>query len=474
MGPRVDFRRWSITSRLTFLFAVSSLVLVAVLGIYLYQASDDQLDHEITELLADMVDSARAIVARQEDAAALMRPHFWNSFSEVDSRLHVRITDEQDKVLVATSALDIPAAQLPPPAANGERANKPVSLSASGGRRYRVVSGVGAFGVAGEYPVRIVLALDVTAEQRRLGAYHRTLFGALLVGALSAAALGYFIVRRGLAPLRRIAKRASEITSARLEKKLALDDAPAELRDLVAAFNGMLDRLHDSFSRLSQFSSDIAHELRTPVNNLMGEAQVALSRARTAQEYREALESIVEEYERLSRMIESMLFLARADDPQTKISAVPIDARVELEKICEFYEVVADDSGVSLRCDGNGTIFADPLLFRRAIGNLLSNALRHTPRDGEIVLEVHMERDGAATTTVTNPGAGIAAQHLVKIFDRLYRIDTSREKTIEGSGLGLAIVKSIMELHRGTVNVTSTPGGLTVFRLRFPPVDASA
>jgi two-component system heavy metal sensor histidine kinase CusS len=194
-----------------------------------------------------------------------------------------------------------------------------------------------------------------------------------------------------------------------------------------------------------------------------------LSRARTADEYREALESSVEEYERLSRMIENMLFLARADDPQTKIAAASIDARAELEKICEFFQVVADDSGVLLRCAGGAKIFADPLLFRRAIGNLLSNALRHTARGSEIVLEVKHEPGGAMTAMVTNPGPGIPARHLERIFDRLYRVESSREKTTEGAGLGLAIVKSIMELHGGSVSVESTPGGLTVFTLRFPP-----
>jgi two-component system heavy metal sensor histidine kinase CusS len=469
MPAWVNFRRWSITTRISFLFAISSLVLVSVMGVYLYRASDAELDQEITELLVDTVDSARVIASRQNDIDALARPHFWDAFSRSGSRLHMRILGARNEVLIATSPLDIPSAALPVPAAQGERAARSLLWSAPGGQRYRVVTEMGSFGVHGEHPILIVLALDITAEEERLRAYHVTLFATLLFGALCAAALGYLIVRRGLAPVRRIAKTASEITSARLGRKLELDDAPVELRELAAAFNGMLDRLHDSFSRLSQFSSDIAHELRTPINNLMGEAQVALSRARTADEYREALESSVEEYERLARMIENMLFLARADDPQMKVAAALIDARTELAKICEFFGVIADEAGVTLRCAGKAKIFADPLLFRRAVANLLSNALRHTPRCGEIVLEVKPGPDGATMVSVSNPGPGIAAAHLGRIFDRLYRVESSREKTTEGAGLGLAIVRSIMELHRGAVSVESTPGGLTVFTLRFPP-----
>jgi two-component system heavy metal sensor histidine kinase CusS len=214
--------------------------------------------------------------------------------------------------------------------------------------------------------------------------------------------------------------------------------------------------------------------LRTPINNLMGEAQVALSRARSADEYREVLASNVEDYERLARMIENMLFLARADDPQMKIAPVLINAHAELTKICEFFTVIAEDSGVSIRCTGDAKVFADPLLFQRAVANLLSNALRYTPRGGEIRLEVKSQPGGEATVTVGNPGAGIPAEHLPRIFNRLYRAESSREKTTEGAGLGLAIVRSIMDLHRGTVSVESAPGKLTVFTLRFPPAPVPA
>ena len=475
MTAWVNFRRWSITTRLSFLFAISSLVLVAAMGLYLYRASDAELDQEFTEQLADTVDFVRTIVSRQQDVTALTRPHFWDALSIPGSRLHMTILDDDHEVLVETSSLKIPLAVLPVSSMGDQRVKQSAVWSAPDGRRFRIVTGDSHLGSADARRVLIVLALDITAAERRLRSYNKTLLGTLLLGAICAAAIGYFITRRGLAPVRRIAKTASEITSARLERKLELEDAPVELRELAAAFNGMLDRLRDSFSRLSQFSSDIAHELRTPINNLMGEAQVALSKARTADEYREALESNVEEYERLARMIENMLFLARADDPQTEIGATLLDAGAELAKICEFFQVVAEDSGVTIRCTGNAKIFADPLLFRRAVGNLLSNALRHTPRSGEIVLEVKPEPGGSVATVVTNPGPGISAHHLDRIFDRLYRVESSRQKTTEGAGLGLAIVKSIMDLHRGTVSVTSTPGGLTAFTLRFPPVrEASA
>jgi two-component system heavy metal sensor histidine kinase CusS len=156
-----------------------------------------------------------------------------------------------------------------------------------------------------------------------------------------------------------------------------------------------------------------------------------------------------------------------------KIAPGLIDAHAELKKICEFFTVIAEDSGVNIRCTGDAKVFADPLLFQRAVANLLSNALRYTPRGGVIMLEVKSEPAGPATVTVSNPGAGIPAEHLARLFDRLYRIESSREKTTEGAGLGLAIVKSIMGLHRGSVSVESKPGGPTIFSLRFPASPAT-
>jgi two-component system heavy metal sensor histidine kinase CusS len=466
---RLRFRHRSITYRLSAYFALSSLVLIAAMGIYLDTSLHNRLDEEHSAFLADDVDLIRTALSRLDDGAALAGNRQWpEALTLVASRLHVTILDADRKVLAAASPLNIPLSALPAAAGLGQRAEGSVVWKSADGRYYRLVAAWSGVGRAGSRKALIVLSLDISLEHRLLAGYRNTLLLTLLAGALCAATLGYVITRRGLAPIGRVAKAANEITSTRLDRQLDLADAPVELRELAAAFNAMLDRLRDSFSRLSQFSSDIAHELRTPINNLMGEAQVALSRSRTADEYRNTLESNVEEYERLSRMIENMLFLARADDPQTRILPAPLDARAEVEKLAEFYQVVADEAGVRIRCSGAAIVYADAILFRRAISNLLSNALRHRTQ-GEIALAVNAEPNGWTTVAVTNQGPGIPPQHLARIFDRLYRVESSRQRSTDGAGLGLAIVKSIMDLHRGTIDVASAPNGLTVFTLRFPP-----
>jgi two-component system heavy metal sensor histidine kinase CusS len=240
-----------------------------------------------------------------------------------------------------------------------------------------------------------------------------------------------------------------------------------ELKELEHAFNGMLARLNDSFTRLNQFSSNLAHDMRTPLTNLQAAAQVSLSQPRSAHEYRSVIESSIDEYQRLSSMIEDMLFLARAEQAGHSISVRCLDAVVEAERVAGYYEPLAEDAGVSIRVDGQACVYADLTLYQRALSNLLSNALTYAPR-GSIVIIDCAEQGEAATIAVSDTGPGIDAQHVGRIFERFYRVDPSRHNSASGTGLGLAIVRSIMDNHAGACGVDSRPGKYTTFWLRFP------
>jgi two-component system heavy metal sensor histidine kinase CusS len=236
----------------------------------------------------------------------------------------------------------------------------------------------------------------------------------------------------------------------------------------------MLDRLEASFRRLSEFSSDLAHDLRTPINNLLGEAQVTLAKPRSADEYRAVLESAVEDYERISRLIENMLFLARADDPHAATYRRWIDLRPVLERGRGYFEMLAEERGVTLDLRMHGAepawqqVWADETMLIRALGNLVSNALRYAPRGSAVVIESTPHDGGGCTLEVSNSGSPIAEAHLERVFERSFRVDESRAGSATGSGLGLAIVKSIMELHGGSASVISGAGRRTLFRLWFP------
>jgi two-component system heavy metal sensor histidine kinase CusS len=233
----------------------------------------------------------------------------------------------------------------------------------------------------------------------------------------------------------------------------------------------MLERLQDAFKRLSDFSSDIAHELRTPISNLMTETQVALSRTRDATSYRATLESNAEEYERLARMIADMLLLAKAEYGQMgdwiTAHGERVDLAQEVHNLFDFYEALAEDQGVRLELQGECQVWGDRLMLRRAVSNLLSNALRYTPRGGavRVVLGVEGER---ALLVVENPGPTIDATHLTRLFERFYRADPSRQQaTGEGTGLGLAITQAVVQAHGGSIQVSSD-NGLTRFSMELP------
>jgi two-component system heavy metal sensor histidine kinase CusS len=234
---------------------------------------------------------------------------------------------------------------------------------------------------------------------------------------------------------------------------------------VVTAFDGMLDRLEDSFTRLSQFSADLAHELRTPIGNMLGEAQVALTRDRSSEEYRSVIESTAAECERLSAIIDNLLFLARAESAEQQTERSLFNGRAALEKIANFYQTAAEDRHVNIECAGEGQILADPALFNRAVGNLIDNALRFTPDGGNIQVSIGT-RDGVTEVSVRDTGSGIAPQHLPRVFDRFYRGDPSRSSA--GTGLGLALVQSIVDLHGGSARIQSELEAGTTVTLVFP------
>ena len=248
---------------------------------------------------------------------------------------------------------------------------------------------------------------------------------------------------------------------------MPVEAIPRELADLADTLNGMLSRLEESFQRLSDFSSDLAHELRTPVSNLLTQTQVTLSKARSADDYRDILASNAEEFERLSRTISDMLFLAKADNNQIIPNQEPIDLAEEIGDLLEYYDVLAEEKAIALSLSGGGQIVGDRLMLRRAVSNLLSNALRHTPNEGKVTVRVEKNSEGRILVSVENTGGDIPAEHLPRLFDRFYRVNSSRLRTTENSGLGLAITQSIVFAHGGDVGVNSE-GGKTRFTLSLP------
>jgi len=316
-------------------------------------------------------------------------------------------------------------------------------------------------------PLTALLILDVTNHVHFFKTLQRWFVVGLIISALISAALGWIVVRRGLRPLRQVTHLATLMSARSLQERIPLEPVPLELQQLVLSFNAMLGRLEDAFVRLSNFSADIAHEVRTPVSNLMTHTEVVLARKRDLDAYEENLYSNLEEFKRMSRMIDDMLFLAKSDNGLI----IPEQGSIELSnlvyKLIEYYHLVAEERGICLLASGRGEVLGDKLMLNRAISNLLSNALRYTP-SGESISVTIRKTEETVLLSVENPGGTIKPEHLDKIFDRFYRVDPARrEGSPSNAGLGLAITRSIVEAHKGRIWCTSADG-VTGFYMELP------
>ena len=298
---------------------------------------------------------------------------------------------------------------------------------------------------------RIVVGINISHHQQFLHHFKWQLLQIGLCGSLAMAILGWFAARRGLKPVQDMALVVAGISAQRLHERLSIDHIPFELHGLALSFNAMLDRLGNSLQRLSEFSSDIAHELRTPISNLMTQTQVSLSKPRTLEQYREILYSNLDEYERLSRMIADMLFLAKADHGLDIPNKETINLRHEIEALLEFYDALLAEKNLQCTVDGVGELQGDSLMLRRAISNVLSNAIRHSMA-GSIIKVFLQKKNSQLICSIANQGDTITPEQLPRLFDRFYRADASRQRSEEGAGLGLAITRSIIEAHGGSIS----------------------
>lgn len=315
--------------------------------------------------------------------------------------------------------------------------------------------------------LEFTLAMDTTHHRHFLDELLQTLAICALAAILASGVLGWLAVYCGLAPLRAIKTNAAAVTARRLQPCMPVQAVPVEMADLAQTLNQMLQRLQDDFKRLSDFSSDLAHELRTPISNLLTQTQVTLAAPRDSAAYRDILASNAEELQRLARMVSDMLLLAKTEHGVDLPHKERFMAADEAQALLDFYEAVAEDKGIAMTLQGNGRIESDRLMFRRALNNLLSNALRHTPSGGSVRLVV-ADLPDSTEVSVENTGEEIAPQALPRLFDRFYRADPARaHPASDGAGLGLAITKAIVEAHGGHVSVTSTHGS-TCFTTLFP------
>ncbi|KAA0892751.1 heavy metal sensor histidine kinase [Pusillimonas sp. ANT_WB101] len=462
----------SLTVRVTLSFALISCLVVSGLGLYLYSSAKQAMEERADYTLIARVERFRNLlhdlynVIQMEARPAIFEGMLGN---EQDVRIFRR-AGEPPFINVNPDGMK-PPKMVPVPI------EKPLTHSAlyagerPDGIRVRWVSALAEIGQGGG-TVEITAAYVMVQEEMMLAAYRLRVIAAIALAVLLTTLLGFILLRRGLEPLTIMSNRAAEISPANLSARLPDDDAPSELHRLVLAFNAMLDRLQAGYEHLSQFSADLSHEIRTPINVLMGQTQVALGKSRTPDEYEQLLESNLEEFTRLAHIVENILFLSRTDQDFTAVECAPLVLSEELHRIADYFEGLAQEREMNFEVIASGTGHANLVMWRRAVNNLVINAIRYG-NSGSTIRLYAQANDQGSTVWVENSGSPLPQEELNRMFSRFYRGDKSRSEYTESNGLGLALVQAIMTIHGGSATASASSEGLVRFSLWFPVASSS-
>jgi len=468
-------RRWSITRRLVVTYTLSAFAMLAITAIFLNWTLHVSLLKGEKDYIDDRIRVYRAIIEHSPDFGYfIMHDIEWEGAFVKHPQYYARLLDEHCRILIETAHMNtiIPPESFPEPCVydpdlqKSQKRAQSVKLAIND-RTYLLESHWAQTVVSGRR-VAIQIAIDITTQENIIKTNQQRMIGIMILGIVFAGLYSTIVARRVLSPINDLAETARQISIEQINVRTDPKQWPLELQALALAFNDMLNRLEDSFNRLSHSASNLAHALRTPINNLMGEAEVAVSQERPPEEYRKVLESSLEELMRLSRLIEAILFLARAENPATHLERSFFNPLEEIEKVCSFYEALAADKRAQLTFHGSGLLNGDRILVRRAVSNLVSNALYYSSPGVTIDIAVRPVEDNFLEIVVNDTGYGISEKDLSRIFDRFFRVSTSHVNNPQGSGLGLSIVKSIMDLHNGTIGIQSVYGQGTTITLRFP------
>ena len=454
--------RWSIAARLTTWHALTAFILVAGAVWLQYRALVRDLAAEDDQLLRETIAAVQHDVGGEgaTGRTSTLPLAAWRQGSGAAAP-SLRILDS------ACHPIDVRTDRpLPPPSCVGIEGRRLYLRSwiASGNVEWRVATQ--RFTAAGPY---LEVLLDRETDAAVLSRFRRQSYIVLAVALAASIALGYLIARRGLAPISQLGRQIATIDAKSLDRSLVIHGAPAEVRELAESFDVMRIRLQAAFAALSNYSAEMAHELRTPLHVLRQQLEIALGRARSVDEYRDVMSSSLEEIERLRRMAEDFLFLARAEDPRAGVIRETLDVSIELRSVADFMDAIADEKSVALivDCVDDGTVRADRTLLRRALVNLVSNALAHTRAGGTVRLSAHTAVH-LVQLFVEDTGCGISPEALPYVFDRYYRAAGALRDDTGGAGLGLAIVNGIARLHGGSAHVWSEVGHGTRITLELP------
>ncbi len=446
----------SITLRLSFIYTLIAFITVTVTGLVLYLILASSFNTDSKQFFQNELHVLNNILAQKPINIAELKQEMILEPEATNFHYYARLIDRFGHVILSTPNMNKIF-----PLDKFNNTNLAINQTKVNHQYYKLISQ----NVTDHNDWTIQLALNNNLKHYVLDRFFRFFIIILLVAVLVSVMMAYLGTKWGLRPLAKIAKVMNDIKVSKLNHHFQEDDWPQELKHTISSFNNMLYRLENSFNRLAQFSSNLAHEIRTPLNNILGEAEMMLTQERDNHEYQNTLISVQEEMEKLSRILDALLFLARTEDGNIEINVKKINLRQEVHHIAEYFEVLCDEKDIQLTIKGQASLNCDLQLIRRALTNLISNAIKYNKTQGKVTIELS-EENSKVNIIIADTGFGIADNHLQNIFDRFYRIRD--EKNINGVGLGLAIVKSIIELHGGQISVRSELNKGSCFCISLP------
>lgn len=483
LGRRPLFR--SIRARLTvwYAFVLTTILVAYAGGVYIFLRQN--LYRELDRRLHDDFEAAEASLERDADGRIIRTIRHnrhgddqdggerWLEVWSLDGELLHREGPEQRVPASVSSPGAVPFSN--GTGARGEELGTAEVKSAATGAGTFIRVRSGTHRIAGT-PVMIRVARSEAALRHELGEFLAGMGLGLPVAVLLAGLGGYFLASHALKPVGQMAARAQTITADRLEERLPIENPDDELGRLGTVFNHTLARLGRSFELLRRFTADAAHELRTPLTALRSVGEVALREPRSDQAYREVIGSMLEESDRLGRLVETLLILSRGDDGRVELRAHRLDLGEFARATAEDLDVLADEKDQRIVIEAEPDVYtqADPRILRQAVSNILDNAIRHSPRGARIRVGVRRtvrERNAEAVLEVADEGPGIPAEHLRRIFERFYRVDKARSREQGGVGLGLSIAQWAVRANGGSIEVESQLGEGSTFRIRLPLLD---
>lgn len=480
------FDRLPVRYRLSVAHALWMLLLFTGVGFGLFKIVKDDLYDSVD---AALMASAKSVRDARYNKDELDRPiqyffkHFFSNpvdldryFGERHIRQYAQLINMSGKVQSKTDNLRVALPVTPLAIERAEQGEVTFeTLELKGNTRLRQVTLPVLSG--GDFTGELIqVGASLTNTESTLGSILTVLWIGLPLGLLVSVILGYILAARALKPVKQMTIAASSLGIDDLGFRIALPRANDELKDLAYTFNGMLTRLDESVKRLRRFTGDVSHELRTPLAVILGEAELALRRPRSEQEYKSSLSRVVTEGRHMKGIIDDLLLLAKAEGGSVSVDWVAIDAQSFLAQLKESVSNVFDSRGLTLetRCEGVGEIIASQGYLTLALKNLLINAAKHSAENGVVVCSVFKLEPGKIIFAVEDFGEGIEASKLNDIFDPFYRIDTARNRASGGAGIGLSLTKALVKLHQGDIKVKSVVGEGTVFQVVLPILHAES